>query len=57
MIASQQAHALDGRFSTTFGIDYSSGDYGASQDTDVWAAPISLNTKQRTGVFESRRPT
>lgn len=42
---SNQAQALDGRFSTTLGVDYSSGDYGASQDTDVWALPISLKYK------------
>lgn len=39
------AQALDGRLSTTLGVDYSSGDYGASQDTDVWALPISLKYK------------
>jgi len=48
LLASQQAYALDGRFSTTVGVDYSSGDYGASQDTDVWAIPMSLKYKTDT---------
>jgi predicted porin len=39
----------NGRFSISVGADYSSGDYGASEDTDVWAIPISL--KYRTGVW------
>lgn len=39
----------DGRFSVSVGADYSSGDYGASEDTDVWAIPISL--KYRTGAW------
>jgi predicted porin len=39
----------DGRFSVSVGADYSSGDYGASEDTDVWAMPIGL--KYRTGLW------
>jgi hypothetical protein len=39
----------DGRFSVSIGADYSSGDYGASEDTDVWAIPIGL--KYRTGAW------
>jgi hypothetical protein len=38
-----------GRFSVSLGADYSSGDYGASEDTDVWAIPIGL--KYRTGAW------
>jgi hypothetical protein len=38
-----------GRFSVSVGADYSSGNYGASEDTDVWAIPISL--KYRTGAW------
>ncbi len=39
----------DGRLSMSIGADYSSGDYGASEDTDVWAIPMSL--KYRTGAW------
>jgi Putative MetA-pathway of phenol degradation len=39
----------DGRFSVSVGADYSSGDYGANEDTDVWAIPMSL--KYRTGAW------
>lgn len=39
----------NGRFSISVGTDYSSGDYGASEDTEVWAIPISL--KYRTGAW------
>lgn len=37
------------RFSISIGADYSSGDYGVSEDTDIWAIPISL--KYRTGAW------
>jgi hypothetical protein len=39
----------NGRFSVSVGADYSSGDYGASEDTKVWAIPIAL--KYRTGAW------
>ena len=55
LLACQQAYALDGSFSATLGADYSSGDYGASQDTDVWALPISL--KYRTDTWNIRAST
>ncbi len=45
LAVSQQGYALDGRFSATMGVDYSTGDYGASLDTDVWAFPLSIKYK------------
>jgi long-subunit fatty acid transport protein len=39
----------DNRFSISIGADYSSGDYGANENTDVWAIPISL--KYRTDAW------
>jgi predicted porin len=45
----QLSTPTDGRFSISIGADYSSGDYGASEDTDVWAIPIGL--KYRTGLW------
>jgi hypothetical protein len=39
----------DGRLSIAVGADYSTGDYGASEDTDVWAIPMSL--RYRTGAW------
>ena len=55
LLVCQPAFALDGRFSTTLGVDYSSGDYGADQDTDVWAVPISI--KYRTDTWNIRAST
>ena len=55
LLACQQASALDGKFSSTIGLDYSSGDYGASQDTEVWAVPMSL--KYRTDTWNIRAST
>ena len=55
LLACQPVLALDGRFSSTLGVDYSSGDYGASQDTDVWAIPISI--KYRTDTWNIRAST
>ena len=45
LLACQSSIAADGVFSFTTGVDYSSGDYGASQDTDVWAIPFSVKYK------------
>jgi Putative MetA-pathway of phenol degradation len=45
----QSTAPADGRFSVSIGADYSSGDYGAAENTDVWAIPISL--KYRTGLW------
>ena len=39
----------DGRFSMSFGVNYDTGDYGASIDTDVWTTPIGLN--YRNGLW------
>ena len=55
LLTCQQAFAVDGRLSSTLGLDYSSGDYGASQDTDVWAIPISL--KYRNDSWNIRAST
>jgi long-subunit fatty acid transport protein len=55
LLACQQVFALDGEFSSTLGVDYSSGDYGASKDTDVWAIPMSL--KYRTDTWNVRVST
>lgn len=55
LLVCQQVLAADGRFSTTLGLDYSSGDYGASQDTDVWAIPFSL--KYATDTWNIRAST
>lgn len=45
LLSSQPVFAADGVFSFTTGLDYSSGDYGNSQDTDVWAIPFSVKYK------------
>ena len=45
---SPSSYALDGRFSATMGVDYSTGDYGATLDTDVWAFPLSFKYKTDT---------
>ncbi len=45
LVISQHSLAADGKFSASMGLDYSSGDYGSTQDTDVWATPISLKYK------------
>lgn len=55
LFACQPAFALDGKFSSSLGIDYSSGDYGATKDTDVWAIPMSL--KYRTDNWNIRAST
>jgi hypothetical protein len=39
----------DGRFSMSVGVNYDTGDYGATNDTDVWSTPISL--KYRKGLW------
>ncbi len=39
----------DGSFSMTVGVNYDTGDYGDTMDTDVWSTPISL--KYRKGLW------
>lgn len=39
------AHAEEGRYSVSSGVDYSSGDYGATLDTDIVYVPLSLKYK------------
>jgi Putative MetA-pathway of phenol degradation len=49
-VESTESIALSkGRFSVSVGTDYSSGDYGANEDTEIWAIPIGL--KYRIGAW------
>lgn len=44
--------AAEGKLTLTAGLEYSSGDYGASSDTDIWSLPIGL--KYQTGPLALR---
>jgi hypothetical protein len=48
LCASPGVSAADGQFSFTTGIDYSTGDYGADEDTDILYIPL-------TGKYETER--
>lgn len=45
----------EGKLSLTAGLEYTSGDYGATSDTDIWALPIGL--KYQTGPLTLRLGT
>ncbi len=55
LFACQHSFALGGQFSSSLGVDYSSGDYGAVKDTDVWAIPMSV--KYKTDTWNIRAST
>ncbi|HSF48272.1 MAG TPA: hypothetical protein VLA73_07915 [Burkholderiales bacterium] len=48
LFAAPGVYAADGKFSFTTGIDYSTGDYGADEDTDILYVPF-------TGKYETER--
>jgi long-subunit fatty acid transport protein len=49
------AYAVDGKLTLAVGLDYSTGAYGESSDTETWAAPIAL--KYRTDDWNLRLAT
>lgn len=48
-ILATPAYAADGKLSLSSGLDYSTGDYGTGDTTQVWAIPVNL--KYRLGNY------
>lgn len=54
-LAFAQAHYPD-RFTLSTGVDYSNGDYGSVQDTEIWYAPLTGKYEVENWVFRLTVP-
>lgn len=48
--------AADGKLTLSAGVDYSSGDYGADTDTDVWYFPLTAKYEIGRSIFKLTVP-
>ena len=55
-LATQATQASDWRIRVSTGFDYSSGDYGADSDTDIFFLPVTLKHEREFGAFKLTLP-
>lgn len=55
-VLSAGARAEPGQFKWLAGVDYSSGRYGAAEDTDVWALPLTVKYTLGSAVWKLSIP-
>jgi hypothetical protein len=55
-LASPAAQAFDGKLTLSAGVDYSSGDYGEDEDTEVWYFPVTAKYELGRSVFKLTVP-
>jgi hypothetical protein len=56
LLAPAAAQAFDGKLTLSAGVDYSTGDYGTDEDTEVWYFPVMAKYELGRSVFKLTVP-